>query len=79
MSEYQKNDHDLTETPEEILDDDGKVDTALKREIIKARTKVDETDIAVFRDATINPQINLSRVQKVYMYGETVKMYLRRI
>lgn len=69
----------LDAPPEEIIDEDGDVDKAIKRSIIKGRNQVDETELALFRDSAINPEVNLSRAQQIYIYGNTVKLYLRRI
>lgn len=65
--------------PQEVLDEEGGVDKALKRAIIRARDRVDETELALYRDATIEPDVNLNEFQKVHIYATTVKQFLRRI
>lgn len=70
---------DLDAAPQEVVDEDGDVDKALKRRIIQARERVDETELALYRDAEIEPDVALSEVQKVHIYGTTVKQFLRRI
>jgi len=71
---------DMTEgPPQEVIDEEGSVDKALKKRIIKARERVDETELALYRDAAIEPDINLGRVEKIHIYATTVKQFLRRI
>jgi len=65
--------------PQEVIDEDGDVDKALKRRIIQARERVDETELALYRDAALQPDVNLSEFQKIQIYATTVKQFLRRI
>jgi len=65
--------------PQEVIDEDGDVDKALKRRIIKSRERVDETELALYRDAALQPDVNLSELQKIHIYATTVKQFLRRI
>lgn len=65
--------------PQNIVDDEGDVDKAIKRRIINARERVDETELALYRDAAIDPEVQLSEVEKTHTYGTTVRQFLRRI
>lgn len=64
---------------QEVLDEEGDVDKALKKRILQSHDRVDETEIALYRDAAVNPEVNLSEAEKAYIYGTTVKQFLRRI
>jgi len=65
--------------PQEVIDEEGDVDKALKRRIIQARERVDETELALYRDAAIQPDVNLGPTEKIHIYATTVKQFLRRI
>ena len=70
---------DEATAPHEVIDEEGSVDKAIKRRIIKARERVDETEIALYRDAAIEPDVRISEVEKVHIYATMVKQFLRRI
>jgi len=65
--------------PQEVIDEDGDVDKAIKRRIVKARERVDETEMALYRDAELNPDVRISEAEKVRVYAMTVQQFLRRI
>jgi len=65
--------------PQEVIDEEGDVDKAIKRRIIQARERVDETEMALYRDAEIEPNVNLNQFEKIHIYATTVKQFLRRI
>jgi len=65
--------------PQEVIDEDGDVDKAIKRRIVKARERLDETEMALYRDEELNPEINISNAKKVQVYSITVRQFLRRI
>lgn len=70
---------DYDARPDEIIDEEGSVDKAIKRRIIQARERVDETELALYRDATVDPNVSIGEAEKVHIYGTTVKQFLRRI
>jgi len=74
-----KENGDMNGAPEEVIDEEGDVDKALKRRIIQARERVDETELALYRDAAIQPDVKLNEFEKIYIYATTVKQFLRRI
>lgn len=65
--------------PQEVIDEDGDIDKAIKRRIVKSRERVDETEMALYREEELNPDINISAAKKVHVYGITVQQFLRRI
>lgn len=65
--------------PEEVIDEEGDVDKAFKRGIIQAWSRVDETETALYRDATLEPNISLNDAEKVHIYAMAVKQFLRRV
>jgi len=73
------NENEIDGPPQEVIDEEGDVDKAIKRRIIQARERVDETELALYRDATIEPNVNLDEFQKIHIYATTVKQFLRRI
>lgn len=74
-------DGDFEQPPQEVIDDDGDVDKAIKRRIVKARERVDETELALWRDAELDPQIrgSISEAEKIRTFAMTVQQFLRRI
>jgi hypothetical protein len=68
-----------SEAPQEVIDEEGGVDKAIKKRIIQARERVDETEISLYRDAEVDPNVNLSELEKIHIYATTVKQFLRRI
>ncbi|MFB6198177.1 MAG: hypothetical protein ABEI52_07915 [Halobacteriaceae archaeon] len=73
------NEMDEYEAPQEVVDEEGDVDKALKKRIIQARERVDETELALYRDATMDPEVDLSLYEKIHIYAMTVKQFIRRI
>ena len=62
-----------------VKDPEDKTSEKIKTRILKARERVDQVEEAIFVDATINPEVGLTRPQQVQVWSNIVKQYLRAI
>lgn len=65
--------------PQNVVDEDGSVDKAVKKRIIQARERVDEAEVGLYLNVPTNPDVRLGEAEKVHIYGTMVKQFLRRI
>lgn len=65
--------------PQNVVDEDGQVDKAVKKRIIQARERVDEAEVGLYLQVPTDPDVNLGEAEKVHIYGTIVKQFLRRI
>jgi len=64
---------------EQVLDEEGDVDSKVKDRILEARERVDDTKHAVDVEEPLSADVELGRNQKTQIFAKTVKQFLIRI
>jgi len=64
---------------EQVIDEEGTVEQKIKSRIIEARKHVDDSEDAVFIEAPLREEVNLSRGEQVHIWGTSVRQFLRTI
>jgi len=73
---------DSTDTildPQEVVDQEGTVDAAVKKRILESRNAVNHNDNILFTERVASEQIQISEAQAVVAWGHSVKRYVRDV
>lgn len=66
----------LDAPPEEIVDEEGGFDDAIKQRIVAAQERVSDSRLVAKRDAKIDPDVSLTPFQELRIYATAVEEYL---
>jgi len=65
--------------PQEVVDEEGSVDAAVKQRILESRNAVNHNDNILFTEPVADAEVNIPKAKAVIAWGHSVRRYVRDV